>query len=147
MSTYTEYMQEYAARPEQRAKRAKYQKANPDKFKEYSRVYREKYPERILIRAAKQRAKDRGLEFDIDQSDIIIPDYCPILGIPIKIYSGKTTKGGGHMDSPSIDRIDNSLGYVKGNVQVISHKANSMKFTATKEELLKFADWIYKTYD
>ena len=51
------------------------------------------------------------------------------------------------MNSPSIDRIDNDKGYIKGNVQVISHKANSMKFTASKEELLKFAEWVKVTYE
>ena len=50
------------------------------------------------------------------------------------------------MNSPSLDRMDNSKGYVKGNVQVISHKANSMKFSASKDELLKFAEWVMRVY-
>ena len=55
-------------------------------------------------------------------------------------------KPGGKMNSPSLDRMDNSKGYVKGNVQVISHKANSMKFSASKDELLKFAEWVMRVY-
>lgn len=89
-------------------------------------------------------AKQRGMDFNIDFEDVIIPEVCPILGIPI--VSGIQTGSGGNMNSASLDRIDNNKGYIKGNVQVISHKANSMKFTATPEELLLFADWIYKTY-
>lgn len=106
--------------------------------------YRKRYPNRGLFRSAKNRAKAKNLEFDISIEDVNIPDNCPILGIPI--ISGVGTGQGGNMDSPSLDRIDNTKGYIKGNVQVISHKANSMKFTATPEELIKFADWIYATY-
>lgn len=42
----------------------------------------------------------------------------------------------------SIDRIDNSLGYIPGNVEVITKKANSMKNGASNEELLNFANAV-----
>lgn len=88
---------------------------------------------------AKSRAKDRELTFDIDISDITIPEVCPILGIPLFCTVGKS---GAYKNSPSLDRIDNSLGYVKGNVWVISQLANAMKCHANSEELKAFANWI-----
>ena len=136
---------EYTARPDQAAKRKAYRESHKEEHSEYYRAYRERHPNRSLYRAAHNRAKLRGLPFDLSFDDIVIPAVCPILGIPIVCYAGRG-RPGGRMDSPSLDRIDNDKGYVKGNVQVISHKANSMKFTASAEELLKFADWIYETY-
>lgn len=96
-----------------------------------------------MYRRAKGRAKTRGIEFSIDKSDVIIPEFCPILGIKLEPYVGHS---GGRPNSPALDRIDNSKGYVKGNVIVISHLANMMKSSATKEELLAFADWVQKAY-
>jgi hypothetical protein len=59
-----------------------------------------------------------------------VPIICPILGIPIIKDIKKEQKEVPNPNSPSIDRIDNSKGYVKGNVRVISHKANTMKHNA-----------------
>jgi hypothetical protein len=95
---------------------------------------------------AKSRAKKRGTEFNIDKSDIDIPIICPILGIPIIKEYKKGKKNGPTPNSPSLDRVDNSKGYVKGNIRVISHKANTMKHNATKEELIQFAIWVMETY-
>lgn len=100
-------------------------------------------PEKKMLSRARNRAKDRGLDFDISVDDILIPIKCPVLGIPLKQHKGRS---GGQPDSPALDRIDNSKGYVKGNVVVISHLANQMKSSATKEELIKFAEWILSEY-
>lgn len=109
---------------------------------EYSKRSRLQSPHKYLHRIAKARAKRRELDFDIEQADVVIPEYCPILGIKLEPGVGP----GGKPTSPSLDRIDNSKGYVKGNVQVISNLANSMKSTANPEQLLKFAEWILKKY-
>jgi len=87
---------------------------------------------------AKKRAKLKGQEFDLQIEDIPeIPEYCPILHI--KIIANKTNSP---LDSsPSLDRIDSKKGYIKGNVQIISNRANRIKSDATIEEvemLLKF---------
>jgi hypothetical protein len=137
---------EWNAKPENVAKRKKYRQERVEQHLSYSRKYAFNNPEKMLHKTAKHRALKRGVEFNIDVSDIVIPEVCPVLGIPLVIADG-TKKPGGRMDSPSLDRIDNEKGYVKGNVQVISHMANSMKFTANKEQLLAFANWILKEYE
>ena len=100
-------------------------------------------PEWKMFQRAKTRAKERGLEFNLDLSDIEIPDTCPILGISLNVNSGKS---GAYVNSPSLDRIDNDLGYVKGNVWVISQLANAMKSKASVLQLQKFAQWVNLTY-
>lgn len=72
------------------------------------------------------------MAFDITVADLEIPTVCPVLGIPITIASGLGSKPG----APSLDRIDNTKGYIKGNVRVISSRANRLKADATLDELI-----------
>jgi ribosomal protein S14 len=96
-------------------------------------------PEWKMHQRAKQRCKETGRKFNIEVSDIVIPDVCPVLGIKLNMNSGKS---GAYRNSHSLDRIDNSKGYTKDNIQVISQLANAMKCHATNEELHKFANWV-----
>lgn len=82
---------------------------------------------------AKKRARDSGIPFDIEVSDIVIPAVCPILGKPLVRHTPYAA---------SVDRIVPALGYVKRNIQIISKKANAMKLDASFEELISFANWI-----
>ena len=90
--------------------------------------------EKYLVHNAKQRAKKYGIPFDITYKDIVIPECCPYLGIKLVPFS--------EWSSPSLDKIIPELGYVKGNIQVISTKANTMKNSATHDELVRFAEAI-----
>lgn len=85
----------------------------------------------------KFRAKDQGVEFDLVATDLVVPSHCPVLGIALK--AGSKT----HVDcSPSVDRIDPKGGYVRGNVAVISYRANRLKCDATIEELEKVIEYL-----
>lgn len=88
---------------------------------------------------AKERAKKDSIPFNLEVSDIIIPQSCPIFNMPLVRHEGTS---GGKIYSPSLDRIIPELGYVKGNVRVISHLANMMKSNATNDQLITFANWI-----
>jgi hypothetical protein len=90
-----------------------------------------------LFLECRTRAKRNGVEFDLSPADIVIPEHCPVFGFVLKPAEGKLRDS-----SPSVDRINTERGYVRGNVQVISYKANRMKTNATGPELLQFARWI-----
>jgi hypothetical protein len=107
---------------------------NPDKMRAY---YLKNLPQKLL-RAARSRAAKRELPFDIDLSDVVIPETCPVLGI--KITPGGLGEGLAS-SSPTLDRIVNEKGYTKGNVIVVSWRANRLKNDATVAEMraiLKF---------
>lgn len=84
--------------------------------------------EHKIFNRARSRAKRKKLEFNITIEDIIIPENCPIFKTPIKI--------------PSIDRIDSSKGYIKGNIQIVSNRANMLKNNATIEELQMIVKYL-----
>ena len=87
--------------------------------------------EKILLASAKRRAKEANLSFDLELSDIIIPDRCPVLGIPLIRPSIPKRRDN---SNPSIDRRDNNLGYIRGNVFVISWRANRLKCDGNLDE-------------
>ena len=73
-----------------------------------------------------------------------IPTLCPLLEQPIAWTREERGGKAYHPFSPSIDRICNDKGYVKGNVWIVSHKANAMKSSGNAEELVKIARNISK---
>lgn len=94
-------------------------------------------PRLSMIRNAKQRAKRAGVPFAITVGDIVIPGTCPILGILLKTSLRQPTD-----NSPSLDRIVAAKGYIKGNIAVISFRANAIKNSASADELRAVAEWI-----
>lgn len=105
-------------------------------------IYYNKYMRKNIIKGLHYRAKNRAtrlnIPFNIEMEDIILPEYCPVLGI--KLVCGNEDLG----SSPSLDRIVPELGYVKDNIVVISHRANTIKNNATKEEIRKVSEWLNK---
>lgn len=96
-----------------------------------------------MLYAARKRAKLGGFECTITKDDIIIPDVCPVLGIPLFARVGAGRSNRDQVEhSPSLDRIDNSKGYVPGNVCVISMRANMIKNNATLQELEAIVAYI-----
>lgn len=98
-----------------------------------------------MLRNARARARRFGVPFNLSASDLVIPKNCPVLGIPLQANrgSGRPRGGGSRTDcSPSLDRIIPAKGYVKGNVMVISWKANRLKNDATADDLLRIGIFL-----
>jgi hypothetical protein len=89
-----------------------------------------------MVRNSRRRAIFAGVPHTITAADIVIPARCPVLGIPLAPQ--RVTQGDG---SPSLDRLVPELGYVPGNILVVSSKANRMKSTGTLEDIRKLLDF------
>ncbi len=137
------YANKYKNNPEFKAKRSAYSKQyRPTRTQEWKEEYimeKAKTPWKFMVDRAKQRARKKGIECTITYAYVesIWTDTCPILDIPL--YCGK----GEIIDnSPSLDRIDPNKGYVPGNVQVISNRANMIKNCGTLEEHRKILNYL-----
>lgn len=89
------------------------------------------HPERVMWLAAKHNARRHKVPFTISVEDIVIPEKCPILEIHLQ------SRGKSRDSAPSLDRVIPELGYVAGNIAVISNRANRIKSDATLDELKK----------
>ena len=96
-------------------------------------------PSLAMLNNSKQRAKRSGLEHSLLLEDIVIPDYCPVLGIKLETGDRKE-----HFNAPSIDRIDNTKGYHKDNIMIMSVKANMLKKDGTLDDLIMLGEWARK---
>lgn len=91
---------------------------------------------------ARMRAKKKGLPCDITRDFVlsITPDSCPIFGCTFVFYGGKVVGN----ESPTLDRLDPSKGYVEGNIAVISMKANTIKNAFGSADIAQVARWLEK---
>ena len=93
-----------------------------------------------MILAKMRTAQHKGIPFDIGRDDVIYPAYCPVLGYELD-YSRKA-RGVVADNMATFDRVIPELGYVKGNVRIISARANRIKDSGTAEEHRKIAAYI-----
>ncbi|WP_157272528.1 hypothetical protein [Azonexus hydrophilus] len=143
--------QELTAKEKQQARMKAWREKNPD----YSKKYHEKNKERDHLRWRKnaaenyekymldnvrRRSKAKGWEFNLTIEDIVIPEFCPVLGVKLDVSIAVI--GTRNQFAPSLDRVDNSKGYVKGNVRVISWKANQLKSDASLDDLKAIVAYI-----
>lgn len=103
---------------------------NRERMQIKDRAYYRQAIKRKMLAGAKKRSGRKNWLFDLMVEDIIIPEVCPVLGIPL--FVGDDTCSD---NSPTLDRIDPNGFYTKDNVQVISLRANRIKNDATLEEL------------
>ena len=93
--------------------------------------------QRLKFSRKKQNAKKTGYEWTILFQEIKFPTHCPILGLELDYFAESTQE-----NSPSFDRLDPSLGYIKGNVYILSWRANRIKNDGTADEHEKIAIYL-----
>ena len=123
----------------------KYYSSNPDARLSktlWIRAKRRRNPENSILVQIRDRCRRGGIPFNLTIEDCKIPEICPVLGIPIVVGQirpkGRMLAG----NAPSVDRIFPEKGYVKGNIAVISWRANHLKNNATADELEKIVNYI-----
>jgi hypothetical protein len=131
-------------REERLEKRRQNYRLNPDKYNESTKQWNKRNPLYSFVTAAKRRAKKKGFSFDltVEHLEEIWTGVCPILceAIQVRAAKGSINK----RNRASLDRIDNSKGYVIGNVQWLSWQANTMKSNGSLEDMIKIGEWAQK---
>lgn len=131
------------ANPEKnRAAERKWREANPDKNRDRQRKWHVDNLGRVMLNKARYRAKKGGYPCTITEDDILIPEMCPRSGMPL--VSGVK---GDCSNSPSLDKIIPELGYIPGNVEVVSLQYNVMKQRLSNEELVALCRTIVAIAD
>jgi hypothetical protein len=94
----------------------------------------------VMLNNCRKRAAARGVPFNLRPADLVVPSHCPFLGIPLIPNTRQCPSD----NSPSVDAIIPELGYVPGNVMVISFKANRIKSDASWQEIMAVAKGLRK---
>lgn len=111
--------------------------APPEVKTKARRKLKESNPLHSLFVQTRNRAKQSGIPFTIEETDLYVPEICPVLGIPLRWEVGRRSP-----NTPSIDRRVPELGYIPSNIAIISWQANRLKNDGTAEEFHKIADWM-----
>lgn len=126
------------------ARNRRWANENRERYRAINRVAsarkRTKDPRTALFKGRRWDALKRGIPFEIEVDDLVWPEVCPVFGTPLT-YNMGAGRFGGVPSAASLDRIDNTRGYVKGNVVIVSWRANHLKKDATPTELRKLADY------
>lgn len=105
---------------------------------EYYKRQKDAFPFENRWENIKSRCKQENIHFDISPEYLkkIWNGICPAFNV-ILTFEDK------NIDTfAELDRKDPNLGYIEGNVQWISRKANRIKNDASLEELQKVFDWL-----
>lgn len=137
LPTTKERLAQYARRPDVKARiRASTKKRiKTAAYKAWEENNKNQKPVKWLLKAARKRARETGIEFDLTAADVAYPanGRCPVFDVPMIRRTPY---------APSLDRMDNSKGYVRGNVTVMSWRANHLKSDGTAEEHKRLTEWM-----
>ena len=132
-----------------KANQLRWRLSNPEKVCKTRYNWRKTNPIRAqvsaLVEAAKRRSREQKVPFDVDlmsraaiETRMLALPFCECCRVDLAIGSNKKAKA----NSPSIDKINPSLGYVDGNVAILCFRCNTIKQNATADELLCIGSWL-----
>jgi hypothetical protein len=125
----------------------RYHARHPELHLDRNRAWRLANPVKKLLQAARERARTREVEFNLVEADLLpVPTHCAVFGCKLNYGGGHGRNGRGvtNYNAASLDRKDNSKGYVRGNVEIISLRANMLKSNGTAAEHRAIAEWMEK---
>lgn len=93
--------------------------------------------QRSKFRYKKANAKHKGWTWELDFGDLEWPTHCPVLGMELDYFAETRQE-----NSVSFDQIDAGKGYVKGNVRLMSWRANRIKNDGSAEEHRLIANYL-----
>lgn len=118
---------EYEAgwREKNRSRLAQARAKRREKDKKYRAKYIEQNRAKYLYSRIKLRCEKRGVPFDLDKFDgelneRIEKGVCELTGLPLRLDHGTRA-----WNSPSLDRINPSDGYVYSNIRVVCFAVNA----------------------
>lgn len=123
--------------PDRRARDGRQAKCRPC-INAWMKDYYRAEPAKHMLRRAKSRAIKEGMAFDLSIEDVLpLPTVCPVFGMPLRVSAEPQDPW-----AYSLDRIDNSKGYVRGNVCVMSYRANRLKNDGSAADHEAIAAWM-----
>lgn len=123
-----------------KAKSRDYRDANLEVCRAKSRTYYRSHKPKHYWLSKRMESKKLGLPFDLPESLFHnIPAKCPVLGIPLFYTDNARTD-----NTPSLDRVIPEMGYVLGNVNWISLRANRLKSDASLKDIEAIRTYIKK---
>lgn len=106
------------------------------RIKEYRRTTNGKLV--TVLNHVRTKCKKFDIPFALDIIDLVFPTHCPVLGLELNFDCTSP-------NCATIDRIRPELGYVRGNVVIVSMWANRIKSDASTAEIFKVAEF-YKQF-
>lgn len=99
------------------------------------------------FRRMKANAEERNLDFDITAEDIYNlwlkqDKRCALSGVDIFFCTNQDKS----LQTASVDRIDNTRGYTKDNIQIVHKRINKIKLTLDNEEFIFWCNCVAKTH-
>lgn len=146
------YMEQWRENGGKEKKRQWYNNGGKEKRQSYVKANPVKVITNCLLKGARRRAKEKNLPFNIDLDYVRsmagenaeFASHCPVFGVALDWSCMRNNGGKPLPNSPSLDRIDPERGYVKGNVKIISFRANQIKSDASPSELKLVAAYCSK---